>query len=91
MRILDLLINGTKRKNEHEEINLSSMVNPVNVQWSRLWRIKRLVGVRQGRNEKAPRYTSIAFQAKNSTATRKRTGYRVMNKTDTHSDIILGI
>jgi len=32
-----------------------------------------------------------ASQPKNSTATRKRTGYRVMNKTDTHSDIIFYI
>ena len=29
-----------------------------------------------------------ASQPKNSTATRKRTGYRAMYKTDTHSDII---
>ena len=29
-----------------------------------------------------------ASQPKNPTATRKRTGYRVMNKTDTHSDIL---
>jgi len=29
-----------------------------------------------------------ASQPKNSTATRKRTGYRAMYKTDTHSNII---
>ncbi len=38
-----------------------------------------------------PQFQLYAFQPKNSTATRKRTGYRVMNKTDTHSDIIFYI
>jgi len=49
---------------------------------------KAIIGSIELKNEKAPRYTSIAFQPKNSTATQKRTGYRAMYKTDTHSDII---
>jgi len=35
-----------------------------------------------------PEFQHYASQPKNSTATRKRTGYRAMYKTDTHSDII---
>ena len=35
-----------------------------------------------------PQFQLYASQPKNPTATRKPRGYRVMNKTDTHSDII---
>ena len=35
-----------------------------------------------------PPNQQYASQPKNPTATRKRTGYRAMYKTDTHSDII---
>ena len=36
-------------------------------------------------------FQHYASQPKNPTATRKPRGYRVMNKTDTHSDIIFYI
>jgi len=36
-------------------------------------------------------FQHYASQPKNPTATRKRTGYRAMYKTDTHSNIIFGI